>query len=55
MKSQHFAVGTKIICNQRTGLILERVRCGYLAPRTLLRIRWEDGSVGIIEPIALNR
>lgn len=54
-RCRHFEVGTGIMYQNRTGTILERVPCGITGPRILLRIRWEDGSVGIIKPHALNR
>jgi hypothetical protein len=54
-KCQHFSVNTKTMANNRTGLILEHIKCGLDSPRVLLRIRWDDGSIGIIKPHALNR
>lgn len=54
-RCRHFEVGTDILYRDRRGTILEAVSCGITGPRILLRIRWSDGSVGIIKPHALNR
>lgn len=52
--SQHFAIGTFIVeYGKGRGEILAVLRCSKA--ETLLRVRWEDGSVGITKPIALNR
>lgn len=51
-RSQHFTTGSFVIWNNVRGEILEQVSDGG---RNLLRVRWDDGSVCLVEPIALNR
>lgn len=49
---QHFAVGTSIHRRYQRGEIIERFSTDG---STYLRIRWEDGSVSLTKPHALNR
>lgn len=54
-KSQHFAKGTFIVYNNVRAEILA-VESWTTWPRseTLLRVAWDDGTVSLIKPIALN-
>lgn len=56
-KSEHFDVGTWILSGGRRGLISSHFYTGSLSPytETYLQVRWEDGSIELIKPIALNR
>lgn len=49
---QHFAVGTWIMSNNYRGQILSRYQD---AQSTLLRVLWEDCTVSVVQPYALNR
>lgn len=54
--SMHFKVGTFIVqYGKGRGEILAVRRCKCSKGETLLRVRWEDGSVSNTKPIALNR
>lgn len=50
-KSEHFAVGTYVMANNRRGEILESLQ---LSTGNYLRIAWEDGSITYDKPLALN-
>lgn len=52
--SKHFTVGESIVMDNRRGEILAVLTCKCRLAEKALRIRWDDGSMGIIEPIALN-
>ena len=55
-KSQHFAVGTFVnVYGKGRGEILARHTCNCPNRETFLHVEWEDGSIGSIRPIALNR
>lgn len=54
-RSRHFAVGTDILCLGRRGTIVRVLHCKCPANETALHIRWDDDSMSIIEPHALNR
>lgn len=59
-KSQHFAIGTGVMCKGRTGVITEILVCPGRALewcdcQNALRIEWEDGTMGVLTPFALNR
>lgn len=57
MGSKHFTVGTWIVMNNRRGEVTRKFavweRGGILDK--YLTVRWEDGSVSDVMPIALNR
>lgn len=55
MKSEHFTVGSHILLNNRRGEITSLLSCKCSRSEKALRIRWEDGSLGIVAPFALNR
>lgn len=48
-KCEHFAGGTRVTMNNRSGEVVENLGDG------LLTVGWDDGSMSTIKPIALNR
>lgn len=55
-KSQHFAVGTRIVEHGRgAGEILKVLTCKCSKRETMLWVQWDDGSMSTTMPIALNR
>lgn len=55
MESTHFTVGSWIVKNNRRGLIEAVLTCKCRYADKGLRIAWEDGSVSVDWPFALNR
>ncbi len=55
-KSEHFAVGTYIVCNYQRGLVLEHLVASDGSGINLLRVEWDHKTeTECIAPIALNR
>jgi activator of HSP90 ATPase len=54
-ESQHFTKGTFVMHANKRGEILAVLRCKCPRGEKALRVRWEDDSVSLIEPFALNR
>lgn len=56
-KYEHFEDDTWVLSGGRRGLIVSHFYTGSLSPHTetFLQVRWEDGSIELIKPIALNR
>ena len=54
MKSQHFKTNTWVVMNNARGEILAVETEKWPVLKRYLRIAWEDGTVSLIKPIALN-
>lgn len=55
LRSLHFAVGTFVKQAGRRGKVLTEQPCGCKLGHRSLTIKWDDGEITTITPIALNR
>jgi hypothetical protein len=54
--SMHFKVGTFIIQHDKgRGEILRVLTCKCSKRETVLQVRWDDGTISLTKPFALNR
>lgn len=51
---QHFKKRTWILQNNRRGEIVAEMTCKCIRSEKSLRVAWEDGSVSVVRPMALN-